>query len=96
LNVFFRDVGQFFTIFLQFWFWFTPIVYPVGVLPERIRSLLGWNPLAALIVACQDILVGRHWPQWETLLPVTLLSVLLCVLGLLLFRARAGEMVDEL
>ena len=28
LNVFFRDVGQFFAIFLQFWFWLTPIVYP--------------------------------------------------------------------
>jgi lipopolysaccharide transport system permease protein len=28
LNVFFRDVGQFFGIFVQFWFWLTPIVYP--------------------------------------------------------------------
>ena len=27
LNVFFRDVGQFFTIFMQFWFWMTPLVY---------------------------------------------------------------------
>src|SRR3546814_8526493 len=26
LNVFFRDVGQFFGIVLQFWFWLTPIV----------------------------------------------------------------------
>ena len=30
LNVFFRDVGQFFGIFLQFWFWLTPIVYPAA------------------------------------------------------------------
>jgi lipopolysaccharide transport system permease protein len=29
LNVFFRDVGQMFGICLQFWFWLTPIVYPV-------------------------------------------------------------------
>lgn len=29
LNVFFRDVGQFFGICLQFWFWLTPIVYPL-------------------------------------------------------------------
>ncbi|MDT1893076.1 ABC transporter permease, partial [Acinetobacter baumannii] len=28
LNVFFRDVGQFVTIAMQFWFWLTPIVYP--------------------------------------------------------------------
>lgn len=29
LNVFFRDVGQLFAICLQFWFWLTPIVYPI-------------------------------------------------------------------
>jgi hypothetical protein len=44
LNVFFRDVGQFFAIFIQFWFWFTPIVYPASILPEPVRPLLMWNP----------------------------------------------------
>lgn len=27
LNVFYRDVGQFFLIFLQLWFWLTPVGY---------------------------------------------------------------------
>lgn len=96
LNVFFRDVGQFFTIFLQFWFWFTPVVYPVTVLPEKVRAWLAFNPMAPLIMAYQDILVKQQWPQWGSLLPVTILAVLLCVFGMRLFRRRAGEMVDEL
>jgi lipopolysaccharide transport system permease protein len=96
LNVFFRDVGQFFTIFLQFWFWFTPVVYPVAVLPEGVRDWLKFNPMAALIVAYQDVLVKHAWPQWDSLLPVTVLAVALCAFGLRLFRKRAGEMVDEL
>jgi len=37
LNVFFRDVGQFFGIVIQFWFWLTPIVYPISILPECAR-----------------------------------------------------------
>lgn len=96
LNVFFRDVGQFFTILLQFWFWFTPIVYPVATLPAAVRSLLVWNPMAAVIVAYQDILVRGAAPQWSSLLPVALLGLGCCALGLQLFRKRAGEMVDEL
>lgn len=96
LNVFFRDVGQFFAIFLQFWFWLTPIVYPVNVLPERIKPLMALNPLAQLTGAYQSILVHAQWPDWTTLWPVTLLSALLCLLGLRLFRRHAGEMVDEL
>ena len=40
LNVFFRDIGHFVGIALQFWFWLTPIVYPITILPERIRGLI--------------------------------------------------------
>jgi lipopolysaccharide transport system permease protein len=96
LNVFFRDVGQFFGIALQFWFWFTPIVYPASTLPDGVRDWLVWNPMAAVMAAYQGIFVAHSAPQWGTLLPVTVLALLLCALGLQLFRKRAGEMVDEL
>ena len=96
LNVFFRDVGQFFGIFLQFWFWLTPIVYPANILPERVKSLMALNPMASLMGAYQTILVHGQWPDWTTLWLVAALAVLLCLLGLHLFRRHSGEMVDEL
>jgi lipopolysaccharide transport system permease protein len=96
LNVFFRDVGQAFGILLQFWFWLTPVVYPATIIPERLRGLLHYNPMAAPIVACQDILVAGRWPNWHSLWPIAVLSVVMCLLGLRLFRRHAGEMVDEL
>jgi lipopolysaccharide transport system permease protein len=96
LNVFFRDVGQFFTLLLQFWFWFTPIVYPRSILPENIKPLLILNPMASLVTGYQDIFVLHQWPQWLDILPVGILSIVLCWFGLRLFRKRAGEMVDEL
>ena len=96
LNVFFRDVGQFFNIALQFWFWLTPIVYPADILPERVRFLLVFNPMAPLMQAYQGILVLGQWPNWEILIPVMLSSLAFCFLGLHLFRKHAGEIVDEL
>jgi lipopolysaccharide transport system permease protein len=30
-------------IVLQFWFWLTPIIYPIDALPPVVRSLLGWK-----------------------------------------------------
>lgn len=96
LNVFFRDVGQLFGILLQFWFWFTPIIYPISIIPEHFRGLLAFNPMAPMIGAYQTILVNGRWPEWQSLLPVALLSLLLCVLAIRLFRKRSGEMVDEL
>ncbi len=96
LNVFFRDVGQFFGIFLQFWFWFTPIVYPLTILPPEVRVLFIWNPMASIVNAYQNILVNGLWPSWHTLIPVTMIGMAICAFGVRLYRKRAGEMVDEL
>ena len=96
LNVFFRDIGQLFGIVIQFWFWGTPIIYPISILPESIRSLMILNPMAGPMVACQDILVARQWPSWQSMLPVTVIAIAMCALGMYLFRKHAGEMVDEL
>jgi lipopolysaccharide transport system permease protein len=96
LNVFFRDVGQLFTIVIQFWFWLTPIVYSVRILPEAMQRLIRLNPMTPLVGAYQSVLVNGKSPDWSSLLPVFALAVVLCALGMRLFRKRVGEMVDEL
>ncbi len=96
LNVFFRDVGQFFGIFLQFWFWFTPIVYAPSILPEGVRAYLVYNPMANIIASYQQILVNGQAPDWFALLPMSLFTIALCLFGLQMFRKRVGEIVDEL
>lgn len=96
LNVFFRDVGQFFGILVTFWFWLTPIVYSATALPQGVRRWLQFNPMTSLMEGFQTILVQKVWPQWEALWQPGGLSLILCAIGLMLFRKHAGEMVDEL
>lgn len=96
LNVFFRDVGQLFNIVITFWFWLTPIVYPVSILPERLQPFIQINPMAPLMAGLQGVLVQGQWPQWSSLIYPLLLAVMLCVLGMRLFRKHSGDMVDEL
>lgn len=96
LNVFFRDVGQFVGILLQFWFWFTPIVYSTSTLPDSARNLIHMNPMTPLVQAYQGIFVYQQTPMWHTIWPVALIAIALCALGLYLFRRHAGDMVDEL
>jgi lipopolysaccharide transport system permease protein len=96
LNVFFRDVGQLFGVLLQFWFWFTPIVYPASILPPAIKPYINLNPMTPIITAYQDIFAHAKWPQWESLSYPAIVGILLCILGTRLFRKRVGEIVDEL
>jgi lipopolysaccharide transport system permease protein len=96
LNVFFRDVGQFFGIFITFWFWLTPIVYPAGAVGKQASMLLDLNPMTKLIGGFQGIFIDHIWPDWSQLWPAGLLAIGFSIAGLKLFRSRAGEMVDEL
>ncbi|MBW9118296.1 ABC transporter permease [Rhizobium cauense] len=96
LNVFFRDVGQLFGIVITFWFWLTPIVYPVAILPERVKQIIAFNPMVNLVEGVQGVLVQGEWPRFQGLVYTAVLAIGLSMLGLRLFRNRVGEMVDEL
>jgi len=96
LNVFFRDVGQFVSIVLQFWFWLTPIVYPVTILPERIRSVIELNPMTRLVASYQQIILHGHWPHWAQLQFHTIGALITLILGFIVFHKLSGEIVDEL
>jgi lipopolysaccharide transport system permease protein len=96
VNVFFRDVAQFVGVLLQFWFWLTPIVYPADIVPERFQGLLALNPIKPLIMAYQRIFLDQQWPDFVSLLPLALMTVVLLAVGLRFFLRHAGEMVDEL
>lgn len=96
VNVFFRDAGHLFSIVLQFWFWLTPVIYPLSALPTWAAQLVKLNPMTPVVTAYQTIFVTSAWPDWISLWPAALISVLICTFGATLFRARASEMVDEL
>lgn len=96
LNVFLRDVSQVLQIVLQFWFWLTPIVYSIQILPEGFGGLLAWNPLYILVTAYHDTLIYGVAPDLAALAKFAGISLVIGAAGLLLFRRASPEMVDVL
>jgi lipopolysaccharide transport system permease protein len=96
LNVFFRDVGQFLGVFMQFWFWLTPIVYSVELLPDSAQILMLYNPIASVVKGFQTVLVAGQWPDWSSLTSPTVLGLLSCIFGIYFFRRHTGDIIDEL
>ncbi|GAB7200006.1 hypothetical protein OS31_31130 [Dickeya oryzae] len=87
---------NFFSIVVQFWFWFTPIVYTSDILPEKIKNILSYNPMTGIIEACHTVMVKKVWPDWWGLLPALCVGGIFVWFGLSLFRKHSGEIVDEL
>jgi lipopolysaccharide transport system permease protein len=95
LNVFARDVGQVVNVVLQFWFWVTPIVYPLSIVPEAFRNTLAFNPVVPLVVGYQNVLVYGTAPPLS-LWTSAAAAALVLVVALLVFRRASSEMVDVL
>ena len=96
MNVFLRDIGQVTPIILQMLFWFTPIVYPVTIIPEAYRHWLNLNPMYPIVDAYQQILVYGNSPQWGGVLIILAAGIILSIVGLFMFRRSSAEMVDIL
>lgn len=96
LNVFIRDIAQIVPIVLQFLFWFTPIVYPVAIIPEHLRWALQLNPVYPAIEAYHDVLAYQRAPDLSALALMALAGVVFAGLGLWLVRQASDEMVDVL
>ena len=96
LNVFIRDVGSFVGVAVQFWFWLTPIVYPIEIVPEAAHALLNWNPMRHVVGAYQRILVEGEAPDWLTLVPLSILTLVVVGGSWLVFRHLSPDLVDEL
>lgn len=96
LNVFVRDIYQVMGIVLQFWFWLTPIVYMHNIIPDQYRKWLFMNPLAALIVGFQDILLYNRGPDLYSLIYPFVLAVVLLVLAFVMYKRGSEDMADAL
>ena len=62
ISVFIRDTGEIFGIVIMLWFFATPIIYPVSMLPEGFDFILLINPMVDFILVIKGILLfGRFY-----------------------------------
>ncbi len=96
LNVFLRDIGQMVPIVMQVWFWFTPIIYPESIIPERYQYLMDLNPLYPIVSAYHNVLVYNEAPNLFGLIVISALALITLLFSLFLFRRASAEMADVL
>jgi lipopolysaccharide transport system permease protein len=92
----YRDLNQVWEVALQAGFFVAPIVYPIGVLPERLHLYIyAWPPTAAIEFS-RAALVNGDLPSARAHLLLFLMAGLWLAVGTVLFRRlspRAAELL---
>lgn len=106
LNVFYRDTRAIMDVVMMAWFFLTPVIYPIDILPHS-REILGitldihrWtrilNPMASLVAAYRDVLYWGRLVGPDFLARTAVTSFVVLLIGYVVFvkfSRRFGEEV---
>jgi ABC-type polysaccharide/polyol phosphate export permease len=96
LNVYIRDMRYVVESANTVLFWLVPIFYPFSIIPAAYREVYQFNPVAALVLACRNILLDGIAPPTPLLLKLLCSSVGMFFLGLVFFRMLKHRLYDYL
>jgi lipopolysaccharide transport system permease protein len=68
------------------WFWGTPIVYTVNVIPESMMWIVHLNPAYYMLEIYRDMLFYGRFPGLDKLLPFLLFLIIFLYISILIFQ----------
>ena len=94
--VYLRDLQHFIGIFLQLMFYATPIVYNVNSIPDNFKWILQINPMTYIIEAYRSIFYYKAIPELKPVIILISISLMLCVIGYLIFNKLQKGFAEQL
>ena len=93
VTVFFRDIAHFYSVFILAWTYFTPIFYPVEILPDAAMKIMQLNPMYHLVSYMRSIVLYGVFPSLKENLLCLCLGLLMLALGLFVFYKKQDKFV---
>lgn len=96
LNVKYRDVNFFVQALLMVWFYATPVMYSLSIIPTKIIWLWYFNPMTSIIQLFQSTFLNIPGPDLLTLLLNIVVIVGMAIIGYVFFIKSSCDFDDLL
>jgi len=102
LNVFFRDLSHLINIIIMVWFFGTPIIYPLNLVPPKFQVILRFNPMTTITSMYRNMFYhvkypdGILWPNWFMVVTNIGLILLIFFIGYFVFKKLEPRFAEEI
>lgn len=96
LNLYFHDVRFLVGVALTLWFYLTPVIYPVDIVPDKYEILFDLNPNAVFIDAYRRTMLYGEDPDVEKVLLGVVIAVVTFLGGYYLFKKMEKGFADSI
>ena len=96
LNLFFHDVRFLVGVALTLWFYMTPIIYPVDIVPDKYKILFDINPNSLFINAYRRAILYGESPGLDKVLAGLAIAAVTFFVGYYLFKKMEPAFADRI
>lgn len=96
LNVRFRDTTFFIQTLITIWFYATPILYAINILPQELQFILHLNPLTTPFSLFHVTFLNHPLPAFPIILSNALVSIITFIIGIIIYNHESQNFTDWL
>ena len=96
LNVLYRDISHFVEIIFMAWFYVTPIVYSMDLIPQKFKIILLANPMTLIVESIRATLLYNTMPKIKYLLIIMLVDFMFVLVGYKVFDNMQKSFAEEI
>jgi lipopolysaccharide transport system permease protein len=94
INVKYRDISVGIPLLIQLWMFLSPIIYPVDLVPDRVRIFYAFNPLVGIIEAFRAAVLSQAL-RGSALAIASGISLIVFLISVFVFRRMEAAFADN-
>ncbi|WOO35447.1 ABC transporter permease [Anaerocolumna sp. AGMB13020] len=93
VNVFFRDIGHLYSVFLTAWTYLTPLFYSIEIVPNNIKKFIYLNPMFHYVTFFRAIILDGYYPDLKENIICFLFGLVTLIIGIIILKRTQDKFI---
>lgn len=93
VTVKFRDVMHLYSVFTTALLYLTPVIYPMSILPEKVKILVMLNPITNYVMMFRETMMYGHFPSVSSIVLAAIEAGVMLIIGLRVFYKMQDDFI---